>query len=312
MKKGIDVAKWNVIKDYEAVKKAGVEFAIVKVINAKNESDSLFNTHMDGFSKAGIPVIGGYTYTYANSLSKANSAADAFVTRALRRNITFMWLDIEDNCMKNLGSFLVDIIYTYKNIAAQAGMGFGIYTGVSFYNTYIKKYAYRLNGIPFWFARYPYVKEYAITDKEPDCKFLPSGIDVDGWQYSSNGKIPGIVGKVDLDVWFETEPFVNKYVEIMDLQNPFTEPNRIVTLGTTGNDANWVLWYLWRFGKLVDINGCADVTRIDGVIDYDDYMVIKECQKILNLNVDGKVGILTRTEFNKVWEAALTSTQKTN
>ena len=34
MKRGIDVSRWNVIKDYDALKRSGVEFAIVKVNNA--------------------------------------------------------------------------------------------------------------------------------------------------------------------------------------------------------------------------------------------------------------------------------------
>ena len=34
--KGIDIAKWNLITNYQLVKNAGIEFAIVKVINSKN------------------------------------------------------------------------------------------------------------------------------------------------------------------------------------------------------------------------------------------------------------------------------------
>lgn len=36
MKRGIDVSRWNAIRDYDALKRSGVEFAIVKVNNAGN------------------------------------------------------------------------------------------------------------------------------------------------------------------------------------------------------------------------------------------------------------------------------------
>ena len=45
-KKGIDIAKWNKVTHYQSVKNAGVQFAIVKVINAQNKPDGRFYEHM--------------------------------------------------------------------------------------------------------------------------------------------------------------------------------------------------------------------------------------------------------------------------
>ncbi|EOS38176.1 hypothetical protein C809_04729, partial [Lachnospiraceae bacterium MD335] len=39
MKKGIDIAKWNKITNYQALKPAGVEFAILKVINGGRHNE---------------------------------------------------------------------------------------------------------------------------------------------------------------------------------------------------------------------------------------------------------------------------------
>ena len=63
MKKGIDLAKWNKVTDYLSVRNAGVQFAIIKVINSQNKPDSRFHEHVSGMLGAGIPIIGGYTLT---------------------------------------------------------------------------------------------------------------------------------------------------------------------------------------------------------------------------------------------------------
>lgn len=299
-KKGIDVSRWNEIKDYDALHRAGVEFAIVKVNNAGNVPDVKFYEHMSGFRSAGIPVIGGYNYCYANTPEKAKKASDSFVNIALPQGINFMWLDLEDASMTGLGSKILNIISIYRNAAKSAGMGFGIYTGASFYNPCLKRYASELSDIPFWWARYPSTKDRSITEDIPDTKNLPTNLDLDGWQYSSKLKIDGCDGYLDLNVWWETAPFCNKLEMIPIEYNPFTEPSRNVKLGTTGNDANWVLWYLWRFGKLVDKNGNPDSTLINGIITAEVVVLIKDVQTLLGLTADGIVGKCTRAVWKKI------------
>lgn len=70
-KKGIDIAKWNKVTHYQSVKNAGVQFVIVKVINASNKPDSRFYEHVAGCNSAGLPIIAGYTYSYADTEDKA-------------------------------------------------------------------------------------------------------------------------------------------------------------------------------------------------------------------------------------------------
>jgi GH25 family lysozyme M1 (1,4-beta-N-acetylmuramidase) len=298
--KGIDVAKWNVITDYAAVKKAGVEFAITKVINKSNTNDSLLYAHIKGFKAAGIDCNMGYTYSYADTTAKAATAAMAFVKYAKEVGIDYMWLDLEDVCMRGLGQKLVNIIKEYYAIANAGGMRFGIYTYASYYNSYIKPYLSQLNGIPFWIARYPSTKDMKITDSVPDTKNLPTGISISGWQYSSKGKINGITGYVDLDVWYEDKAVKTATTNITSDNNPFTEPTANCKVGTIGNDANWVLWYLWRFGKLTDSNGKPDESQIDGHYTISTQTIVKEVQKQLGLTADGIVGTKTRAVFKKL------------
>ena len=159
MKKGIDIAKWNKVTDYKAVRNAGVQFSIVKVINSQNKPDSRFHEHVSGLNSAGIPITGGYTYSYANTVDKAKKAADAFVEIAKSKGINVMWLDLEDNAVKGLGSSIVDIINTYKMLADSANMDFGIYTGAQYYNPYLKPYVKEIAEIrcdwTFFYVRVP-------------------------------------------------------------------------------------------------------------------------------------------------------------
>jgi murein L,D-transpeptidase YcbB/YkuD len=71
-------------------------------------------------------------------------------------------------------------------------------------------------------------------------------------------------------------------------------------VGTLGNDANWVLWYLWRFGKLLDANGQPDSTQINAVYGKDTAKKVKEVQELLGLKVDGIVGKQTRSIWKKI------------
>jgi GH25 family lysozyme M1 (1,4-beta-N-acetylmuramidase) len=296
---GVDVAKWNEITSYQKLKNDGVEFAIVKVINAKNLPDERLYAHITGFRNVGIPCNMGYTYSYANTVLKATKAASAFIEEAKTAQINYMWLDIEDSSMQGLGHTLIEIINIYKTLAYNNGLRFGIYTYISFYEAYIKKYMSELINIPFWFARYPSTKDMTIDDTIPDKKYLPNGVNISGWQYSSKGRLEGAKGYVDLNIFYDTTPITNDVTITAD-HNPYKEPTSNCYIGTTGNDANWVLWYLWRFGKLTDDNGNPDIAMINGIYSSRTVDMVKEVQDILGLTIDGIVGRQTRSVFKKV------------
>lgn len=94
------------MEDYLSVKSAGVNFAILKVINKDNAPDPSFYTHMTGLNGVGVPVIGGYTYSYVNTVEKAAKATNAFVRIGAPKGINFMWLDLADISIKGLESIL--------------------------------------------------------------------------------------------------------------------------------------------------------------------------------------------------------------
>ena len=297
-KKGADLAKWNKIKDYDRFRDAGVEFAIVKVNNSGNTADGRFYEHVNGLTYAGIPIIGGYNYSYANTEEKAKRAAYSFVEIAEPKGIDFAWHDLEDACLRGLGHKIIDIIYVYRAIVESVGMKYGIYTGASFYNPCLKPYEKELAGIPFWWARYPSTKDRKITADVPQTSYLPTNLDLDGWQYSSKGVIDGATGYIDLNVWYEDEPFTNTENMIPIDENPFAEPTYAIQRGAVGEYVKWVQWYLWKFGLFLDSKGIPDDSQIDGIFGQATEFAVKEAQKRLCMP---QTGVVTTADM-AIWK----------
>lgn len=202
-RKGIDVSAYNVITDYRKVQNAGVQFAILKIIRKDLTLDKLFATHLHGFSSCNIPIIGVYNYSYASTVAKAKGDAQKVIQYLKQYGLqTTVYLDIEDNCLKNLGETLISIINAYQQVIENSGYPFGLYTGMSFYHTYIKPYQSKLSCNHIWIARYPSSAALKITDTINAAKKPDIGAPIEGWQYSSSGIIDGISGKVDLDIFY--------------------------------------------------------------------------------------------------------------
>lgn len=199
-RKGIDVAKWNGTIDWAKVKKAGIEFAVLKVIDKSNKTEESFIRNYAGATAQGLPVD-VYNYLYTTTESSAITAAKAVVNTLAGRKVGKVWADVEDACLKNKSIQLIRIINTYKAVIEAAGYEFGVYTGLSFYNSYIKPYREYID-CEFWIARYPSTKEMSITSM-PAASKKPSIFHVLwGWQYSSHGKVLGINSYVDLDICY--------------------------------------------------------------------------------------------------------------
>lgn len=300
-KRGIDVSKWNVITDYDAARNAGVEFAVVRALQGSGATkDPLFETHVDGFNSSGIPVIAAYNYAYCNTEESAKRTADAFVTVCDKKNIGQVELDLEDACMMGLGKKIIPIIRAYQNVANSAGMTFGIYTGAQFYNPYLKPYVSEIGDVPIWWARYPYTSDRTIQTDVPSTSFLPTGVPVEGWQYSSKGRISGVNGYVDLDVWYNVSAFTNKELSPAVTSCVYREPVRTLYRGHKGDDVRWVQWHLWRFGCFLDANGQPDINEIDGVFGAKTQAAVVKAQRNLGMTQTGYVATVDRAIWKKL------------
>ena len=275
--RGIDVAKWNGIIDWGKVKSAGCDFAILKVIN-KSGNEPSFERNYTGCKENSIPV-GVYNYSYAINVLQAKQDAERVISNISGKDISMrVWLDVEDKCQQGIGTKLIDIIRVYQSVIESAGYQFGVYTGLSFYKSYIKPYS-NLIDCPFWIARYPSDNKVGI-DHEPDSDKKPS-IDkpLFAWQFTSKGSIPGIVGNVDMNILYGDMP-----VTTQKQKTDGYIPSVVIRNGSKGNDVKWVQECLVKAGYSVTIDGDFG-TKTE--------KAVKSFQKAKKLTADGIVGVKT-------------------
>lgn len=236
MTKGIDISEYNVVTDYQAVKNCGVQFAILKIIRKDLKIDKLFETHLNGCKNAGISILGVYNYSYATSVAKAKSDA-ATVIKYLKQykmpTSTVVYMDVEDKCQQGLGQLLIDMINAYQEVIEQSGYKFGLYTGMSFYNSYIKPYKSSLKCNVEWIARYYNGYNQMKFNDDPNEKYKPDvGTDIEGWQYTSSGIVNGVTGNVDLNILYNissnssnSSQTINNLVKVDTTLNIRNKPN---------------------------------------------------------------------------------------
>lgn len=185
---GIDVSHWQGVIDWNKVKHAGIEFAIIKVggSDAGFYKDSAFERNYAGAKAAGLKV-GAYYFVGKYCTSSIDGMADAqrFVKLVEGKDFDLpLFIDIEVTPpAKKKGA--TDAVLAFCQVMKDNGYSTGIYTSRAFLADRLEDD--RLDGITKWVAEWGnkcnYKKNYTF------------------WQKSSNGSVPGINGRVDLNEW---------------------------------------------------------------------------------------------------------------
>lgn len=192
-RKGVDLSEMNGDVDFQALKKAGVEFVILRCgygSDYLNQDDKRFSENVRKAETAGIPW-GAYLYSYARTTAMAQSEAQ-HTLRVLngQKPLYGVWYDVEDS--SQAGSDLVSICETYCQMLEQSGLYCGIYSMLSWLQG--KLNSSRLDRFDKWVAQWnstcSYQKPYGLwqyTDR-----LLIAGKAFDGnYAYKD---YPGIIG----------------------------------------------------------------------------------------------------------------------
>ena len=209
---GIDVSEHNGTIDWQSVKDAGIDFAILRVGFAGDTSggrlDNYFRRNVSECERLGIPY-GVYLYSYARNEDDAQAEARLMLSALKGHSPTLpVYYDLEEQETNADGSpkwtpfndpsKLASIAKTFCGQIAAAGYKPGIYANVNWFTKYLTDPCFLSSGWSIWTAQYWYGGRYdeclGLTPAAP-AKY-------DCWQYSSRGSVPGVSGDVDVNYWF--------------------------------------------------------------------------------------------------------------
>ena len=190
--KGIDVSSFQGKPDWTKVKNSGIKFAILR-IHQKSGIDTSFEHNYKGCKSNGI-LIGGYKYSYALTPAQAIDEAEDVLSVLGGRGLDFpVFYDLEWSQQRSLGKQAIEnIAVAFLTRIKKAGYKVGIYCNLDWYNNVLTD---ALKQYDCWIARYPASDNGSVQER------LRPNVGV-GWQYSSKGKVSGISGNVDMDVFY--------------------------------------------------------------------------------------------------------------
>lgn len=197
IKKGMDISYFQGNVDFEAVKRSGVDFAIIRS-SYRNVTDEKFFEYVNGCQSAGIRVLGIYHFIYGLNAEEAKKEAKLAIKNAKAAGLskdTYIFSDFEYDSVQKAAQKGVLLNRSECNAftvefceeVLSAEYKTGIYTNLDYYKNWYYKEV--LEKYPIWLADY---------SGDPD---FPCMIQ----QYTSKGNVPGIKGNVDLDYCFDDD-----------------------------------------------------------------------------------------------------------
>lgn len=191
---GIDVSKWNKTIDWEKVKDAGIEFAIIRcgyrgASGGALVLDPMYERNIKGAIDAGIPV-GVYFFTQAVDEVEAVEEASMVISLIEDYDVDYpVFLDSESAGGQGRADNLdVDERTKYHKAFLEtiesAGYETGIYASKNWLNNQLDMT--QLSQYKTWLAEYADAPTY---DKYYNM-----------WQYTSKGNVDGIETRVDLNL----------------------------------------------------------------------------------------------------------------
>lgn len=197
---GIDVSRYQGDVDWEKVKAAGVEFAMIRVgfrgygQSGKLVEDVKAKQNYENATAAGLKV-GVYFFAQAISVEEAKEEA-AYVLELidgwkLDMPVAYDWECLAED-YRTVGTdpqTVTDCAKAFCETVGQAGYDTMIYFNPS--QSRDMMYLEELVDYGFWLAMYSDQMTYEYK--------------VDMWQYTKEGNVPGIKGNVDINLYFPYE-----------------------------------------------------------------------------------------------------------
>ena len=216
-KRGIDVSEWQKTIDWEKVKAAGIEFAMIKAGSGRNRIDPQFKYNISECNRLGIPCgVYWFSYAYTEELARneAKYCLDAIAPYKLDYPVAY---DFEYDSVDNAEKVGVKITKELASSFARAFLGdieaakyyAMLYTNADYLGRYFD--AELAKRYDVWLAKWP-------ANPDPNKKPPEAG---GIWQYSNTGSVDGISVRVDLDAAYYDYPGI---IEKNGLNQPAAAP----------------------------------------------------------------------------------------
>lgn len=211
MKKGIDISYHQGNIDFSKVKKAGIDFVIMRS-SKRQEVDTKFHEYVKGCDDNDIPILGVYHFIYALNEQQALEEAKFCVNEVRKAGLVDIriFADFEYDSVKKAAAKGVTLGKAECNKFTQIfceyvesqGYGTGIYLNNDYYKNWYDKNL--LAKYPVWLADY---------SGGPDYNCLLQ-------QFTSSGQVDGIKGRVDMNYLYgEVIPVGKSRQAVVDLIN---------------------------------------------------------------------------------------------
>lgn len=232
--KGIDVSYANDVVNWEKVKEAGIQFAMLRAgygSESPKQIDKQFERNYCECKRLGIPV-GAYHYSYAFSEAQAEEELEFFLKLLSGKQFEYpVCYDVEDSKYvhpqlhitqdKLPKSVLTDVAITFCGGLEKAGYYAALYSNPDWLYNHLERE--RLTRFDLWLAEWRTVKKYPYA----------CGI----WQHSNKGKVNGVNGYVDLDYAYKDYPTIIKKKGLNGFGKDKVEPRYTVTAVKSGLNA---------------------------------------------------------------------------
>ena len=209
MKKGIDLSTHNQVTDWDKVKE-NVDFVILRAGYGKNNIDEKLVPYAAACIKQEIP-LGLYWFSYAYTVEMAKKEAQYCIQQAKKYSITYpIAFDFEYDSVryaerkgvKVTKQLVMDMALAFCREIKKAGYIPAAYTNKDYANHYFDVAQLKKEGYAIWYAYYN-----KVCNRE----------DMALWQYTDVGSVPGISGRVDMNI---------SYVDYVDKSGWIQEGDR--------------------------------------------------------------------------------------
>ncbi len=211
---GIDVSNWQGYIDYAQVKSSGIQVVYIKASQGSNIKDAYFDLNYENAKRNGLKV-GFYHFLTATNTSDAENEA-RFFANVISGKIPDCKLVLDYEVFGGVNATGINeiaraFLETTKRLTNKEVMIYSdLFNSQSVFSRELAE------DYPLWIADY--------TTRENLERASSNWSGWIGWQYTDRGRVSGIKGSVDRDIYTK-EIFLDEMAEIPQTDNPNGEEN---------------------------------------------------------------------------------------